>query len=161
MIDGSAHEIAPQQPTSSDLPALPAGAPDFDSARARIAEQDAVAPEQVASALEHLGHDERAYVGDAARGARALQQAAGGDEGDVHFREQIAAGIADGRTFGPDSHQHAAVVGAGGHRMALDALAPPSDPGRRPAHSEDKYTERELRRDWTGPVHGDDEGLGR
>ena len=96
------------------------------------------APEQVASALEHLGHEERAYVGDAARGARALQQAAGGDEGDVHFREQIAAGIADGRTFRPDSHQHAAVVGAGGHQMALDALAPPSDPRTRPAHSEDE-----------------------
>ena len=161
VIEGTAHEIAPQRPAGSDLPALPAGAPDFDAARARIAEQDAVAPEQVASALEHLGHDERAYVGDAARGARALQQAAGGDEGDAHFREQIAAGIADGRTFRPDSHQHAAVVGAGGHQMALDALAPPSDPGRRPAHSEDKYTERELRRDWTGPVHGDDEGPGR
>lgn len=161
VIDGTAHEIAPQRAPSGGLPALPAGAPDFDAARAQIAEQDAVGPEQVASALEHLGHEERAYVGDAARGARALQQAAGGDEGDVHFREQIAAGIADGRTFGPDSHQHAAVVGAGGYQMALDALARPSDPGMRPAHSEDKYTERELRRDWTGPVHGDDEGPGR
>ena len=161
VIDGSAHEIAPQQPTSSDLPALPAGAPDFDAARGKIAEQDAVGPEQVGSALEHLGHEERAYVGDAARGARALQQAAGGDEGDVYFREQIAAGIADGRTFGPDSHQHAAVVGAGGHQMALAALAPAGDPSTHPAQHEEKYTERELRRDWTGPVHGDDEGPGR
>jgi hypothetical protein len=161
VIDGSAHEIAPQQSTSSDLPALPAGAPDFDAARGKIAEQDAVGPEQVGSALEHLDHEERAYVGDAARGARALQQAAGGDEGDVYFREQIAAGIADGRTFGPDSHQHAAVVGAGGHHLALDALAAPTDPTARPAHDQSKYTERELRRDWTGPVHGDDEGSGR
>jgi hypothetical protein len=161
VIDGTAHEIALQRPASSDVPALPAGAPDFDAARGKIAEQDAVGPEQVASALEHLGHEERAYVGDAARGARALQQAAGGDEGDVHFREQIAAGIADGRTFRPDSHQHAAVVGAGGHRMALDALDAPTDPTARPAHDQSKYTDRELRRDWTGPVHGDDEGAGR
>lgn len=161
VIDGTAHEIAPQRPARSDVPALPAGAPDFDAARARIAEQDAVAPEQVESALEHLGPDERAYVADAARGARALQQAAGGDEGDVHFREQIAAGIADGRSFRADMHQHAAVVGAGGHQNVLDALDPPIDPGKRPAHSEDKYTERELRRDWTGPVHGDDEEPGR
>ena len=161
VIDGTAHEIAPQRPASSDLPTLPAGAPDFDAARETIAEQGAVGPEQVASALEHLGHEERAYVDDAARGARALQQAAGGDEGDVYFREQIAAGIADGRTFRPDSHKHAAVVGAGGHQMALDALAAPTDPSTHPAQHEEKYTERELRRDWTEPVHGDDEGAGR
>ena len=161
VIDGTAHEIAPQRPARSDLPALPAGAPDFDAAREKIAERDAVGPEQVASALEHLGHDERAYVGDAARGARALQQAAGGDEGDVYFREQIAAGIAGGRTFRPGSHQHAAVVGAGGHQMALDSLAPAGDPSTHPAQHEEKYTERELRRDWTGPVPGDDEGSQR
>ena len=161
VIDGTAHEIAPQRPASSDLPTLPAGAPDFDAARETIAEQGAVGPQQVASALEHLGHEERAYVDDAARGARALQQAAGGDEGDVYFREQIAAGIADGRTFRPDSHQHAAVVGAGGHQMALDALDGPTDPTARPAHDQSKYTERELRRDWTGPAHGDHEGPGR
>ena len=151
VIDGTAHEIAPQRAASSDLPTLPAGAPDFDAARETIAEQGAVGPQQVASALEHLGHEERAYVDDAARGARALQQAAGGDEGDVYFREQIAAGIADGRTFHPDNHKHAAVVGAGGHQVAVDALAAPTDPSTHPAQHEEKYTERELRRDWTGP----------
>ena len=35
--------------------------------------------------------------------------------------------------------------------MALDALAPGTDPtAGAPLNSEDKYTERELRRDWTG-----------
>lgn len=161
VIDGTAHEIAPQRPASSDLPTLPAGAPDFDAARETIAEQDAVGPEQVASALEHLGHEERAYVDDAARGARALQQAAGGDEGDVYFREEIAAGIADGRTFHPENHKHAAVVGAGGHQVAVDALVAHPDPSTHPAQHEEKYTERELRRDWTEPVQGDDGGAGR
>jgi hypothetical protein len=161
VIDGTAHEIAPQRPASSDLPTLPAGAPDFDAARETIAEQGAVGPQPVASALEHLGHEERAYVDDAARGARALQQAAGGDEGDVYFRERIAAGIADGRTFHPDNHKHAAVVGAGGHQVAGDALAAPTDPSTHPAQHEEKYTERELRRDWTEPVQGDDGGARR
>jgi len=157
VIDGTAREIAEPRPASGELPALPMGAPDFDAARARIAEQDAVGPEQVVSALEHLDDDERDYVGDAARGARAVQQAAGGDEGDVHFREKIAAGIADGRTFRAASHQHAAVVGAGAHHVVLDVLDAPTDPTTRPAHDQAKYTERELRRDWTAPVHGDDE----
>ena len=94
---------------------------------------------------------------DAAQSARALQQAAGGEEGDVYFRERIAAGIADG-TFRPDSHANAATVGAGAHQTVLDALDPPADPSGRPAHQENMYTERELRRDWTEPVRGDDEG---
>jgi hypothetical protein len=158
VVDGTAHEIAPPRPARSEPFALPAGAPDFDAARARIAEQGPVSPEQVASALAHLDDGERAHVRDAAQGARALQQAAGGEEGDAYFRERIAAGIADGRTFRPDSQQHAAVIGAGSHQGALDALVPPGDPGTRPAHSEAKYTERELRRDWTEPVQGDDDG---
>jgi hypothetical protein len=157
VIDGTAHEIVPQQSAGAELPALLAGAPDFEGARERITQQGAVDIEQVRSALEHLDDDERAYVSDAARGARALQQAAGGDEGDLYFREKVAAGIADGGTFRPDSHEHAAVLGAGGHHVVLDVLDAPPDPTIRPAHEQSKYTERELRRDWTQPVHGDDD----
>ena len=159
VIDGTAHEIkAEARPASAQMPELPAGPPDFDAARARIAEQGPVGSEQVASALEHLNDDERARVRDAAQRARSVQQAAGGDEGDTHFREQIAAGMTDGTTFRPESRQHAAVVGAGSHEAALQALNPSADPGSRPAHQmQEMYTERELRRDWTEPVQGDDE----
>ncbi|MDQ3677205.1 MAG: hypothetical protein M3401_10450 [Actinomycetota bacterium] len=158
VIGGTAHGIANEpRPTKAQMPELPAGAPDFDAARARITDQGAVSSEQVASALEHLDDDERAHVRDAGERARAVQQAAGGDEGDVHFREQIAAGMTDGRTFRPDSQRHAAVIGAGSHQAALDALHPPADATTRPAHDEAKYTERELRRDWTEPIAGDEE----
>ena len=161
VIDGIAHEIAPpRRPARSEPPALPAGAPDFDAARARIAEQGAVSPEQVGSALEQLDDGERAHVRDAAQGARALQQAAGGEEGDLYFRERIAAGIADGRTFRPNSQEHAAVIGAGSHQGALDAFDAP-DLRTRPVHEQSKYTERELRRDWTEPAQGDDDGARR
>jgi hypothetical protein len=115
----------------------------------------------VASAIEQLDDGERAHVRDAAQGARALQQAAGGEEGDVYFRERITAGIADGRTFGPDSQEHAAVIGAGSHQLALDAIASSADPEKRPVHDQEMYTERELRRDWTEPVQGDDDGARR
>ncbi len=161
VIDGTAHEIpSPPQPTRTPMRELPAGTPDFDGARARITEQGTVSPEQVASALDHLGDVERAHVRDAAQGARALQQSAGGDEGDIYFRERIAAGMADGRTFSPDSQPHAAVVGAGSHETALDVLDSPADPSTRPVHDQEMYTERELRRDWTEPVQRDD-GEGR
>jgi hypothetical protein len=157
VIDGTVHEIGPEPRPASDPPALPAGAPDFDAARARIAEQAPVTAEQVTSALGHLDDGEIAHVRDAAQSARALQQAAGGEEGDVYFRERIAAGIADG-TFHPDSHGPAAAVGAGAHQAVLDALDSPADPATRPTHDQSMYTERELRRDWTEPVQGDDEG---
>jgi hypothetical protein len=156
VIDGTAYEIGSEPRSAPDLPALAAGAPDFDAARARIAEQGPVGSAQVTSALGHLDGAEIAHVRDAAQSARALQQAAGGDEGDVYFRERIAAGIADG-TFRPDSHANAATVGAGAHQTVLDALDSPADPATRPTHDQSMYTERELRRDWTEPVHGDDE----
>jgi hypothetical protein len=158
VIDGTAHEIAAEPSAPREAPALAVGAPDFDAARAQIAEQGSVTPEQVTSALGHLDDGEIAHVRDAAQSARALQQAAGGDEGDVYFRERIAAGIADGETFRPDSHGHAATVGASSHQPVLDALESPADPGAHPAQQDDMYTERELRRDWTEPVQGDDEG---
>jgi hypothetical protein len=161
VVDGTAHEIAPPRPARSEPLALPAGAPDFDAARARIAEQGPVGPQQLASAIEQLDDGERAHVRDAAQSARALQQAAGGEEGDVYFRERIAAGIADGRTFGPASQEHAAVIGAGSHPAVIDALDSLADPKQRPAHEQSKYTERELRRDWTEPVQGDDDGARR
>jgi hypothetical protein len=157
VIDGTAHEIAPEPSLPHEVPALFAGAPDFDEARARIAEQDSVTREQVTAALAHLDDGEIAHVRDAAQSARALQQAAGGDEGDLYFGERIAAGIADG-TFHPDSQASAATVGAVAHQMILDALDSPADPGTHPALDQSKYTERELRRDWTEPVRGDDEG---
>jgi hypothetical protein len=160
VIDGTAHEISPEPRPAPDRPALAAGAPDFDAARARIAEQGSVTPEQVATALGHLDDGEIAHVRDAAQSARALQQAAGGDEGDVYFRERMAAGIADGDTFRPASHGQAATVGASSHQAVLDALDPPADPGAHPAHNQSVYTERELRRDWTEPVRGDDERRG-
>ena len=111
--------------------------------------------------MGQLDDGEIAHVRDAAQSARALQQAAGGDEGDEYFRERMAAGIADGSAFRADSHPHAAVVGAGSHRVVLDALDPPADPGTHPAHEQSMYTERELRRDWTQPVQGDDDGARR
>jgi hypothetical protein len=156
VIDGTAHEIDPD-PRPLETPALPAGVPDFDAARARIAEQGSVTPDQVTTALEHLDDGEIAHVRDAARSARALQQAAGGDEGDIYFRERIAAGIAEG-SFRPDASADAATVGAGAHQVVLDALGSRADPATRPTHDQSMYTERELRRDWTEPVHGDDEG---
>ena len=161
VIDGTAREIAPERQPARQPLALPAGTPDFDAARARIADQGAVTPEQVSSALGQLDDGEIAHVRDAAQSARALQQAAGGDEGDEYFRERMAAGIADGSAFRADSHPHAAVVGAGSHRVVLDALDPPADPGTHPAHEQSMYTERELRRDWTQPVQGDDDGARR
>lgn len=161
VIDGTAHEIGVQPRPDATPRQLPAGAPDFDAARARIAEQGPVSADQVASSLDQLSDDERAHVRDAAQGARALQQAAGGDEGDVYFRERIAAGMTDGSTFRGGSQEHAAVVGAGSHQTVLDALDPPGDPRTHPAQTEDKYTERELRRDWTEPVQGDDDGARR
>ena len=136
------------------------GVADFDAARDRIAEQGEVGSEQVNAALERLNDDERGRVRDAAERARAVQDAAGGEEGDAHFREQIAAGMADGRTFRPESQAHAAVVGAGSHQAALQALSPPVDPTSRPAAHDAEYTERELRRDWTDPIRRDDEGGG-
>lgn len=148
------------KPRSADaqMPQLPAGTPDFDGARARIAQQGPVSSEQVASALAHLDDDQRAYVRDAAQGARALQQSAGGGEGDIYFRGKIAAGMADGRAFRPDTQEHAAVVGAGSHQSALDALHASSE---HPAEIDAKgYTEQELRRDWTGPVSGEDSQRG-
>ncbi len=157
VIDGTAHEIAPEPPPPREAPSLAAGTPDFEAARAQISEQGPVTPDQVTSALGHLDDGEIAHVRDAAQSARALQHAAGGEEGDVYFRERIAAGIANG-TFRPESHSNAATVGAGAHQTVLDALDPPADPSGRPAHQEDMYTERELRRDWTEPVQGDDEG---
>ncbi len=154
VIDATAHEISPEhQPL-----ALSAGAPDFDAARARIAEQGSVTREQVASALGQLDDGEIAHVRDAAQSARALQQTAGGDEGNIYFRERMAAGIADGSTFRTDSHAQAAVVGAGSHQGVLDALDPTADPGTRPFHEQSMYTERELRRDWTEPAQRDDDG---
>jgi hypothetical protein len=161
VVDGTAREIAPPRPATTEPLALPAGAPDFDDARARIAEQGPVSPQQVAFAIEQLDDGERAHVRDAAQSARALQQAAGGEEGDVYFRERIAAGIADGRTFGPESQEHAAVIGAGSHPAVIDALDSLADPKQRPAHEQSKYTERELRRDWTEPVQADDDGARR
>ena len=161
VVDGTAREIAPPRPATTEPLALPAGAPNFDAARARIAEQGPVSPQQLASAIEQLDDVERAHVRDAAQGARALQQAAGGEEGDAYFREKIAAGIADGRTFGPDSQEHAAVIGAGSHQLALDAIDSSADPEKRPVHDQEMYTERELRRDWTEPVQGDDDGARR
>jgi hypothetical protein len=161
VVDGTAHEIAPDGQPAHGMSALPAGAPDFDAARARIAEQGSVGPEQIASALGQLDDGELAHVRDAAQSARALQQAAGGDEGDLYFRERMAAGIADGSTFRPDVHEHAAAVGAGPHQAVLDALDPPADPSAHPAHHEEMYTERELRRDWTEPLQGDDGGTRR
>jgi hypothetical protein len=157
VVDGSAQEIAREPQPVHERPALPVSAPDFDAARARIAEQGPVTAEEITSALGHLDDGEIAHVRDAAQSARALQQAAGGEEGDVYFRERIAAGIADG-TFRRDSHTHAAVVGAGTHQVALDTLDSPVDPATRPIHDQSMYTERELRRDWTEPVQGDDEG---
>jgi hypothetical protein len=158
VIDGTAQEIAPPQPPDrTEMAELPPGAPDFDAARARITGQGTVDGEQVASALEQFDDTERAHVRDAAQSARALQQAAGGEEGDVYFRERIAAGIADGSTFRPDIHEHAAVVGASSHQVVLDALDPPADPSTRPVHDQEMYTEQELRRDWTEPVQGDDD----
>lgn len=155
VIDGTAREVTAQPPPARELPALPAGAPDFAAARARIAEQGAVSPAQLTDALGHLNEDELAHVREAAQGARSLQQSAGGDEGDLYFRERIAAGIADGRTFRSDSHSHAAVVGAGSHQEVVTALdaAQTGDP----VHEQQRYTERELRRDWTQPVQGDDD----
>jgi hypothetical protein len=158
VLDGTAHEIPPEQQPARQRLALPAGTPDFDAARARIAEQGEVTPEQLRSALGQLDGGEIAHVRDAAQSARALQQAAGGDEGDVYFRERMAAGIADGTAFRPDNHSHAAAVGASPHQTVLDALDPPVDPGTHPAHEQSMYTERELRRDWTQPVQGDDDG---
>ena len=111
--------------------------------------------------MGQLDDGETAHVRDAAQSARALQQAAGGDEGDAYFRERMAAGIADAGVFRHDSHQHAAVVGASSHQVVLDALDRPADPGAHPAHHEEMYTERELRRDWTQPVQGDDDGARR
>jgi hypothetical protein len=160
VVDGTAHEIGPERQPAPEPLALPAGVPDFAAARTRIAEQGAVSPEQVATALGQLDDGETAHVRDAAQSARALQQAAGGDEGDVYFRERMAAGIADAGIFRPDSHQHAAVVGASSHQVVLDALDP-ADPGKRPAHDQAMYTERELRRDWTQPVQGDDDATRR
>jgi hypothetical protein len=157
VVDGTAHEIGRERQPAPESLALPAGVPDFVAARARIAEQGVVSPGQVATALGQLDDGEIAHVRDAAQSARALQQAAGGDEGDVYFRERMAAGIADAGVFRPDSHQHAAVVGASSHQVVLDALDPPADPGKRPAHDQSMYTERELRRDWTQPVQGDDD----
>jgi hypothetical protein len=158
VIDGTAHEIAAEPSPPREAPSLAAGAPDFDAARAQIVEQGSVTPEQVTSALRHLDDGEIAHVRDAAQGARALQQAAGGDEGDIYFRERMAAGMADGTAFRPESHANAAVVGAGSHQVVLDALDPPIDPTAHLAHQDERYTERELRRDWTEPVQGDDEG---
>lgn len=157
VVDGSAQEVAPEPQPAHERPALPVGAPDFDAARARIAEQGSVTPEQVTVALGELDDGEIAHVRDAAQGARALQEAAGGEEGDVYFRERIAAGIADG-TFRRDSCANAATVGAGTHHVALDALDSSADPATRPIHDQSMYTERELRRDWTEPVQGDEEG---
>jgi len=169
-IDGTAEELAAESATATPgtaaaygapsatntgIPQLPAGSPDFDGARARIADQGPVSAGQVASALGQLDGDERDYVQGAAQEARALQQSAGGDEGDTHFRERIAAGMADGRTFGHDNQTHAAVIGASSHQVVLDALDPPADRGTRSAHQEERYTERELRRDWTQPVSDD------
>lgn len=158
VIDGTAHEISPEPRPAPDRPALAAGTPDFDGARARIAEQGPVTAEQVTSALGHLDEGEIAHVRDAAQSARALQQAAGCDEGDIYFRERMASGIADGDTFRPAIHGQAATVGASSHQAVLDALDPPADPGAHPAHDQSVYTERELRRDWTEPVRGDDGG---
>ncbi|MFP5364647.1 MAG: hypothetical protein ACLGI5_18165 [Thermoleophilia bacterium] len=165
-IDGTAEELAAEpatattgtaalSATNTGIRQLPAGSPDFDGARARIADQGPVSSGQVASALGQLDGDEREYVQGAAQEARSLQQSAGGDEGDTHFRERIAAGMADGRTFGHDNQAHAAVIGASSHQVVLDALDPPADRGTRSAHQEERYTERELRRDWTQPVNGD------
>ena len=169
VIDGTARDIHRDAPpatralptTAEAIPMaqLPAGPPDFDGARAQIAEQGSVSPEQVASSLERLDDDERAFVRDAAREGRALQQSAGGEEGDLHFRERIAAGMANGSAFRPASSTHAAVVGAGSHQAVLDALdRPPAQPGERQYKG---YTERELRRDWTQPLGGDDGEAGR
>jgi len=161
IIDGTAREIAPAgQPSQTEVPELPAGAADFDAARARIAEQGAVGPEQLSTALGQLDDGELEHVRDAAQSARSLQQAAGGDEGDLHFRERIAAGIADGATFRHEAQQHAAVIGAGSHQAVLDALDTPATSAH-PAHHEEMYTDRELRRDWTQPVQGDEDGAGR
>ena len=162
VIDGTAREITPAgQPAQTDMPSMPAGMPDFDAARARIAEQGDVTPERLSSALGQLDECELEHVRDAARSARSLQQAAGGDEGDIHFRERIAAGLANGTTFRREAQSHAAVVGAGSHQGVLDALNSQADPGARPAHHEEMYTERELRRDWTEPAQGDDDGARR
>ncbi|MDP8968129.1 MAG: hypothetical protein M3N04_05975, partial [Actinomycetota bacterium] len=133
-----------------------AGSPDFAGARARIAEQGSVGPDRVTAALKQLDDDERNFVQDAAQEAHAIQQGAGGEEGDSHFRERIAAGMAGGQTFRHEHQQHAAVIGAGSHQSALDAINVPSE---RLVHEQDEgYTERELRRDWTQPVADDDEG---
>lgn len=158
VIEGTAHEIAPDPQRAQEAPALAAGAPDFEAARAQIGEQGPVTPEQVTAALGHLDDSEIAHVRDAAQSARALQQAAGGEEGDIYFRERIAAGIADGDTFRPEVQTHAAALGASSHQAVLDAFEPPADPGTHPAHDQSMYTERELQRDWTEPVQGDDEG---
>ncbi len=64
-----------------------------------------------------------------------------------------------GPPFAPPSSTHAAVVGAGSYQAALDALdRPPAQPGERQYKG---YTERELRRDWTQPLGGDDGEAGR
>jgi hypothetical protein len=157
VVDSTAYEVSAQSGPAEGLPALPAAAPDYAAARARIAEQGPVSPDQVSAALEHLDDTEQAYVRDAAQSARALQQAAGGDEGDTYFRERIAAGM-EGQAFRSGSEHHAAVVGAGSHRTVLEALDRVEDPAGRPAHTEERYTERELRRDWTEPVRRDDDG---
>lgn len=165
-IDGTAEELAAEpatattgtaapSATNTGIPQLPVGSPDFDGARARIADQGLVSSGQVASALGQLDGDERDYVQGAAQEARTLQQSAGGDEGDTHFRERIAAGMADGRTFGHDNQTHAAVIGASSHQVVLDALNPPAAPGTHHAENPNAYTERELRRDWTHPVSDD------
>jgi hypothetical protein len=162
VIDGTAREItAAGPPAQTEMPELPAGIPDFDAARARIVEQGDVSPAQVSSALGQLDDRELEHVRDAAQSARSLQQAAGGDEGDIHFRERIAAGLADGTTFRREARPHAAVIGAGSHQGVLDALNRPAEPGARPAHEQSMYTERELRRDWTEPVQGDDDAARR
>ena len=70
----------------------------------------------------------------------------------------MAAGMAEGTAFRPESHANAAVLGASSHQVVLEALDPPSNPSERPAHHEEMYTERELRRDWTEARQGNDEG---
>jgi hypothetical protein len=50
------------------------------------------------------------------------------------------------------------VIGAGPHQVVLGALDGQAHPAARPAHEQSRYTERELRRDWTEPVRRDDDG---
>ena len=161
VIDGTAHEIAPQRPTVTCLryrqePLTSMRRGERSPSRMPSAPRGRRPPWSISATRSAPTLVTRRV----ARGG-GCSRPPGEMKATCTSRADPQQAIADGRTFGPTAHEHAAVVGAGGMGSVLDALdvrRRSTAPGR--AHDQSKNTDVSRRRTGPGPCTAMTRGLG-